>query len=212
MAVSVWRILRSATTLLLLPAAASAQGLSISGHMGQYAPTEPVYEVARAGAAGPVGKYKLNSTTTTSAAITLWLGDRFGLSVAGGMADTRLAYRGIEANSVTTDLGAATLQFGHFQGIGVTAGPASVLQPYFSAGVAYIRRGGPVFEGRDDNGLVGFTLGAGLRVKVARALLTGGIEVLDYSGKYKVNNGPVKATLQRDIQLRGGIEVPLFGR
>lgn len=59
--------------------------------------------------------------------------------------------------------------------------------------------------------MVGFAIGAGLRVLVAKVLLTGGVEVIDYSARDHVNSGPERSFIQRDIHLKGGVEVPIFG-
>jgi hypothetical protein len=199
--------------LLGVPAATlGAQGLSIGGHVGQYTPTQEVYEVTRAGVAGPVGKYELGSTSTRGGGLTLWLGDRIGVSASGGTASTRMTFTGGAATDPEVELDGAEIRFGSLQGIAITSRSSAALQPYVSAGLAYVRRGGPAFATRTDKGHFGFAIGAGLRVRVIKALLTGGVEFTDYAAKHQVNGGPDRSFLQRDIQLKGGVEVPLFGR
>lgn len=186
--------------LSVLPlASAGAQGASVEVFMGQYTPTQDLYQVTKAGAAGT---YRLDGGGSRGGTVSLNLNDRVGLRASGGEVTSALTFKPVATTGGSTV--PATLRHASVQGVlGLTPGHHRA-QPYFSFGVSYAQRGGAAFVGQSKPSSYGYALGAGVKVRVAALALSLGAEMLDYSASYEVAGKPPRDFIQRDILLRLG--------
>lgn len=181
-----------------------AQGASVEVFMGQYSPTQDLFQVTRAGSAGT---YRLTSGTSRGGTVSLDLNKRVGVRVSGGTLDNALAYT--PSGAGTPSRAPAELRHGSLQGVlGLTPGEGNA-QPYLSVGMSYAQRRGQAFEGQSEPTSYGMALGAGVRFRLSMLSLNVGAEVLDYTATYDVPGRPPRDFIQRDILLRlgGGVAV-----
>lgn len=198
---------RLAALLLVLTTAAPlarAQGAGMEVYVGQYSPTQDLFQVTRAGEAGT---FRLNSGSSKGGVVALDLNQRVGLRVSGGEVETALAFT--PSGSGRAWETPAVLRHASVQGaLGLTRG-GRMAQPYVSLGISYAQRKGEAFEGQTRPTSYGMALGAGLRVRVSALAMSMGVEVLDYSATYDVVGRPPRDFIQRDVLLRlgGGVAV-----
>jgi len=194
------RLLVALSVLALVPGGrADAQGAGMEVFVGQYSPTQDLFQVTKAGAAGT---YRLNSGASRGGTVALNLNQRIGVRVSGGEVESGLTFTPV--NPGATSSVPARLRHGSVQAaLGLTSGEQRA-QPYISLGMSYAKRSGEAFEGQPDPSSYGFALGAGLRVRVSALSVSLGAEVLDYTASYAVAGKPPRDFIQRDVLLRLG--------
>lgn len=193
--------------VLVLPAAALAQRVSVTPLVGLYAPTENLYE-SKPGQSSGAEVYKIDSGTAYGGAVGIWFSPRVGVSVTGAVVPTFLRRARTSGDQLTE----ARLTQGSMQAVFLLAPEDATVVPYLNGGFGIVARGGSAFEASDETRSLTGNFGAGTAVRLGVVALTVGAEVIDYSATYDLTGGPARRFAQRDVQLRVGLGTGFGGR
>ena len=139
-------LLAAVSVLAVFPGErAEAQGAGMEVFVGQYSPTQDLFQVTRAGTAGT---YRLNSGESRGGTVALNLNKRIGVRVSGGEVESGLTFTPVNvaaASTVPTRLRHGSIQ----AALGLTSGEQRA-QPYVSLGMSYAQRSGEAFVGQPE--------------------------------------------------------------
>lgn len=194
-------------TVLVVPAAALAQRVSVTPLIGVYSPTENLYE-SKPGQFSGTETYKLDSGTSYGGAVGVWLSPRVSLTVSGAVVPTALR----RARNNQAELTDATLTQGSMQAVFLLASETATVVPYINGGFGLVSRGGAAFTASAETSSLTGIFGAGTAVRLGVLSLSVGAEVIDYSATYDLTGGPARQFTQRDVQFRVGLGTSFGGR
>ena len=190
-----------AALVLLAPATAQAQQVSLAPTVGLYVPTTELVKAASG------EEFKQEIALTVGGRLGVAFGERLGFEATATYipSDLRFSFDGTEV-SESADLYAGSAR-ATFHVIPVTS-PFSFS---LSGGVSATRRGGEAYEGVDDRTDVGGVVGATVRLRLGSVVnLMVSADDFVYSARYE-DGAQVEKRTQHDVHLSFGVGLPLLG-
>lgn len=190
--------------LVGLPAALSAQQLSLSPQIGFYIPTENLYRLTSTGTSGD--DFKLEAGPSFGARLGLWFGSRFGIEASGSYVPTTFQFGSSGSSPTTQD---ARLFVGTGQAVLYLLPRTSIVSLFLNGGVGVVSRGGVAFTGAAKSSDVGGVVGAGASLRLGGIQLTAGADLLGYRATYQGSQSTAQELTQKDISIKLGFGIPV---